>query len=106
MAHIRIQPLLAATHGLIIKLTTLLLKLIVTDVKCVASEAVVSHADLILLTVQVINHLIIVLVIVVDASAVDVGGPLNVVVRLFGHVQTVVSLVVSVTIRCVILIGV
>jgi hypothetical protein len=108
MTHISVQPLLAATHGLIIKLTTLLLKLIITNVKSVASEAVVTHSDLVLLAIQVINHLIIVLVIVVNASSIDVGRDLNVIVivSLLADVQAVVSLVVPIAIGCVILISV
>jgi hypothetical protein len=56
----------------------------------------------------VINHLIIVLVIVVNASSIDVGRDLNVIVivSLLADVQAVVSLVVPIAIGCVILISV
>ena len=80
MANICIQPLLSATHGLIVELTTLLLKLIITHIKRVASQAVVAHPHLVLLPIQVINNLIIVLVIIVDSCSVDIGCNLNIIV--------------------------
>lgn len=72
MANIGIKPFLAATHGLIVKLATLLLKLIIANIKSVASKAVVAHSDLVLLTIQVINHLVIVLMIIVHSCSVHV----------------------------------
>lgn len=104
VANIGIQPLLPATHGLIVELTTLLLKLIVTHIKRVASQAMVAHPHLVLLPIQVINNLIIVLVIIVDSCSVDIGCNLNIIVGWLADVQAVVSLVVPISIRCVVLI--
>lgn len=66
----------------------------------------VAHPHLVLLPIQVINNLIIVLVIIVDACSVDIGGDLNIVVGWLAYVQAVVSLVVPIAIRCVVLIGI
>jgi hypothetical protein len=42
--------LLSPTHRLIVKLSTLFLQLIVTDVKCISAKTVVSHSKIIVST--------------------------------------------------------
>ena len=73
MTNIGIEPFLAATHGLIVKFATLLLQLIIADIKSVSSKAMITHSDLVLLlTIQVINHLVIVLMVIVNSCSVHI----------------------------------
>jgi len=54
----------------------------------------------------VVNHLVIVLMVIVNACAVDIACNLNIVIGLLSDVQAVVSLVVTVAIRCVVLVSI
>lgn len=108
VANIRIQALLPPPHGLIVKLARLLLQLVIAYVKCVAAEAVVAHPHLILLAIQMVDHLVIILVVIVNAGAPWIGAAdlLKIVSARFHDVQTVVSLVVTVSVGRVVLVRV
>lgn len=72
MLAIGIQALLPSAHGLIVELSALLLKLVITDIESIASQTVITIAHphlILLLSVQVVNHLVVVLVVIVDAGA-------------------------------------
>ena len=98
---IRVQPLLPPPHRLVVELATLLLQLVVAHVERVAAEAVVAHPHLILLSVQMVEHLVVVLVIIINAGIIDL---LHVVAIRLDNVQTVVSLVVTIPVRSVVLV--
>ena len=69
MTTISVETLLPPTHRLIIEFSTLFLKLVVTHIKRIPSQAMVTHPHLILLTIQVVEHLVVsVLVIVIDTG--------------------------------------
>lgn len=73
MTTISVETLLPPTHRLIIEFSTLFLKLVVTHIKRVPSQAMVTHPHLILLTIQVVEHLVVsVLVVVIDTGLGDV----------------------------------
>lgn len=72
MPHIRVQPLLPPAHRLIIEFAALFLQLVVADVECVSAEAVVAHSHLILLSIQMIEHLIVVLVVIINPDATGI----------------------------------
>ena len=45
------------------------MQLIVTNIECVTSEAMITHSHLVLLTVQMVDHIVVVLVIIINTSA-------------------------------------
>jgi len=103
MSNVCVEALLSSAHGLVVEFAALLLELIITDVKCVSAKAVVAHPHLILLTIQMIEHLVIVLVVIVDAGVVYL---LQVGTVWFHHVQAVVSLVVTVPVGSIVLVSI
>ena len=45
------------------------MQLIVTNIECVTSEAMITHSHLILLSVQMVDHIVVVLVVIINTSA-------------------------------------
>ena len=106
MTNVCIKSLLSSTHGLVIKLTTLLLKLVIAYIESITSKTMITHSHLVWLAIEMVKHLVIILVIVVDAGASKIVSQLNVVSTWLAHVQAVISLIISVSIGSVILVGV
>jgi len=106
VADIGVQAFLPSAHGLIVELTTLLLQLVIANVECVSSETVVAHPHLILLSIQMVQHLIIILVVIIYTNATSIVKLLQVVSAntWFYYVQTVISLVVTITVRSIVLV--
>lgn len=109
MLAIGIEALLPSAHRLIVELSALLLQLVITNIESISAQAMISvaHSHLILLlAVQMVHHLVVVLVVIIDAGAARVRTICIriVIVRRFSNVHTIVSLVVTVPIQSVVLI--
>ena len=105
VSNICVQPFLSPSHRLIVEFARLFLKLVITDIESISPKTVIAHPNLILLTIQMINHLIIVLVVIVNTSVVV--GLLQVVPSWWLHnIQTIISLVLTISVGSVILVSV
>lgn len=99
MCPIRVQTFLPPTHRLVVEFPTLFLKLVITNIECVPPKTVIAHSNLIGLSVQMVEHLVVILVIIVYCSSSLRRSRLR-------NIKTIVSVVVTVAIRRVVLVGV
>ena len=119
VSDISIQSLLSSSHWLIVEFATLLLQLIVTNIECVTSEAMITHSHLVLLTVQMVDHIVVVLVVIINTSAATTTWDTTLITSIMiipithiivtawlSNVQTIVSLVVAITIGSIVLISI
>ena len=119
VSDIGIQSLLSSSHWLIVEFATLLLQLIVTNIECVTSEAMITHSHLVLLTVQMVDHIVVVLVVIINTSAATTTWDTTLITSIMiipithiivtawlSNVQTIVSLVVAITIGSIVLISI